>query len=339
MGTRGLLRSMGALARQIEREDRRQRRLRHHEFVQAQRAHAQATAQAVVADFEDWLELLSSIHRSAHAPIDWASVVDLPKPEEPEALPVSEAAIEAAAAALEAHKPGWFARVFGSAAKVRERLEDELRDARQLVAQRHDSNARALSDYEQALDRHADTRSIAMRVVDRQVSAYGEAINELDCLREVVEACKCARLEMTLSADAVEAVIIAPLDAVVPDETLSLTSTGKLSRKKFAETKRMEIYQDFICGSALRVVRELFAVLPIANVVVHVDAKGIDSATGNAAQQTVLSLSVERTALDALNVNWDLADASDLVTRLGGAMAFKRGKGFSAVERLTATAS
>ncbi|MES2641036.1 MAG: DUF4236 domain-containing protein [Myxococcota bacterium] len=101
----------------------------------------------------------------------------------------------------------------------------------------------------------------------------------------------------------------------VPDERTSLTSTGKLSRKKMAQRDRVAIYEDLCCGVALRLTHEAFRVIPA---LIEVMVEGVftqPDATGKDTEGTALRFTVTRTRF--LECDLDKLDPSDAVRALG----------------------
>lgn len=120
---------------------------------------------------------------------------------------------------------------------------------------------------------------------------------------------------------------------VVPTEALSLTPTGKLSRKPMPKTRYWEIYQDHVCSAALRISREIFALLPVPAVFVHATMPLVNSATGAVEDTPILSVAFERDQLLAIDV--DRIDPSDAVSAFTHVMKLKKTTGFQRIEPLS----
>ncbi len=71
------------------------------------------------------------------------------------------------------------------------------------------------------------------------------------------------------------------------------------------------IYLDYLCGCALRVAREIFALLPVDTVLITAAADTVDSHTGQTLEQPVLSTVFPRPEFARLN--FDQLDPSDAV--------------------------
>lgn len=131
----------------------------------------------------------------------------------------------------------------------------------------------------------------------------------------------------------VEAWFTANPDSVVPSEQLSLTPTGKLSRRAMPRARANAIYQDHVCSASLRIAREVFALLPVPVVFVHTAMSQLDRSTGHSAVVPVLSVMFERGPFEALNL--DAIDPSSAVEGFEHTMVFKKTTGLSKVELLT----
>ena len=122
-------------------------------------------------------------------------------------------------------------------------------------------------------------------------------------------------------------------DKVVPKEVYSLTSTGKLSTKQMSLSQRFDIIQDYVCSGALRIARDIMAVLPIDEVIIHATDNILNTATGNYEATDILSVKFNRDTLNKLN--FDAIDPSDSMTNFECNMKFLKTKGFQKVDRLS----
>ena len=119
---------------------------------------------------------------------------------------------------------------------------------------------------------------------------------------------------------------------IVPAEALSLTPTGKLSTRKLGVKRSGEVYQDHVASAAIRVARELLALLPFQVVIVHARVQRLDTATGRDDAVTVLSAAFPRE--DMAGIDFDRIDPSDALERLPHAMDFSTRSGFAAVDEI-----
>ena len=83
-----------------------------------------------------------------------------------------------------------------------------------------------------------------------------------------------------------------------------------------------DLLQDYVCSTCIRIARDILALLPVAEVVVHAVLAG----------DTVVSVRFDRKTMDTIKFGW--VDPSDVLDRFEHNMAFAQGKGFAAVERI-----
>jgi hypothetical protein len=119
---------------------------------------------------------------------------------------------------------------------------------------------------------------------------------------------------------------------VVPETTLTLTKTGKLSKKSLSKTAYYDIYQDYVCSSVLRIARDMFALLPVSFVFVNAFEKMFNLATGHMKRQAILSVKYVRSTLNQLNFN--RLDPSDVLVNFPHKMKFKKTTGFEPIDEV-----
>ncbi len=93
-----------------------------------------------------------------------------------------------------------------------------------------------------------------------------------------------------------------------------------------------ELYQDYVCGCALRMAREMFALLPLQNVYIHALGEFLNTKTGHLDEGPVLSVQIPRATLEKLN--FSKIDPSDSMTNFKYNMKFKKTQGFDFIEKL-----
>lgn len=99
---------------------------------------------------------------------------------------------------------------------------------------------------------------------------------------------------------------------------------GALAQAKSSLDQREynSLLQDFVCGMSLRIARDMFALLPVTNTVVHTVLDG----------DTIFSVDFNRTTMAKLSFGY--IDASNTATKFRNNMKFDEKKGFSPVIRL-----
>jgi hypothetical protein len=120
---------------------------------------------------------------------------------------------------------------------------------------------------------------------------------------------------------------------IVPTQLKSLTKTGKLSVKEMPKSTYFDIQQDYVCSCAIRIARDMFAILPFQTVLVHAMEEHLDTSKGRLNNVPILSVKFERDKLNYLN--FDAIDCSDSMINFVHNMEFKKTQGFSLVNKIS----
>lgn len=334
MGWRGTRRSIAAAMRRNERHARARARAATKAWNEAQKVAAKEAARLEVEAFEAQIDELTSLHRECVEPVDWAAEVKRPLPPKPIVPEVRRTKSERAKEALDNYRPGFFERLVGSTSgrqELERRLSHELSveaAEQRAAAEQHAADMKA---WQEAVEYQEYMRDLGKAVLAGDQEAVAAAIDATGCLSELASTLKIPEFAVSVSNDRAELSLTAD-DTAVPVEQKALTARDKLSVKKLPAGRRVEIYQEYVCGAALRAGREILAVTPLETVLVHVRSKQLDTATGHHVERVILSVICTRPALSGLA--WENVVASDLVERLIHRMKVTRGKGFQPVDPL-----
>lgn len=313
---------------QLERERTARaqyQRSRREEQEAAKEAERQRAADEVEM-FESYLEVLTSVHKEVLLDTDWVAEASAAPPESPSPATTHEAK---ARAALKAFTPGFLARLSGSARRTREQLERAVGEAKAADATLHQV---AMAGHRTEMACHAARVELAHGVLKRDPAWYRRAMEALLGIEDLVE------LGVEVTAEEVEPDAIALScavrdDEIVPQEEVKLSAGGKLSAKKWAESRYWGLYQDFVCGIAIRLAREALGLLPISRVVINVSTRMLSTSTGHVETVTILAAHFTRAALAAINAA--AVDASDALAHFDCRMKFKKTSGFERVDAIT----
>ncbi len=319
------MRSFNAACRRLEREQRRRQRELEKQRILYGKMQEQEKAILEAQLYENRIDLLLSIHKECGEACNWASIQNLPQPQKPSPGRKNE---EAAQLALNSLKVGLTDKLLGRGNSKREALIKAVEDAKVLDKKEFEE---ALKEYDKDYAEWTALKELAGKMLSGDLSAYIDAIKIANSFSEIGELGSSINFTVD-SSSAIVATLYARGEQVIPSEIKSVTKSGKLSTKAMPKNKFHEIYQDYVCGSVLRVARELFALLPTNFVIV--DAKGslLNTQTGHMEEKTILSVAIPRNTLDKLN--FETLDPSDALNNFVHNMNFKKGKGFFAVESL-----
>jgi len=322
------MRGLQASIRRSIREERRQLREAAREAKEAARRSEQELAQQIVDRYQAQIAALTTVHRECGPTIEWSRIAVMPDPVRPAAVTKRT---QAAKVALDTYRPGLFARMFGGAKKRRAELTETAKQAESEDA--HETKG-AMEAHVRACNELEDARHLASRVLEGDLDSYAQALEDMDVFDELRDSGGVDVRVQVLRRDAVRLDLVVLEKDVVPDAEESITARGKLSSKKMPKTRGNEIYQDYVCGAALRATREVFAALPVDWVLVTVKTDLLDSSSGHVRQFAVLSLVAPRRTVDRLN--FAALDPSDAMAKFKCCMNFKKGAGMLPIEPFTA---
>lgn len=320
--------------REVDRAQRRSERaaLQHHRQLVRERARMdkiaakiaeQDAAQAEVAEFESYLEVLVSVHKDCGDNWNWQRIANSKQPAEPKPATGAE---DEARIALATYRPSFFDKLLRRVEKRRSDLERKVQEARERDREAHEA---ALAAHRKDVAAWELKRSVAASVLQGSPEGYKRALDLAEPFAEIAEF-KTRVVAAHVEADVVALTCFLEDEELVPDEELKLTSSGKVSRKSMPAGRYWALHQDYVCSCALRVARETFSVLPINRVIVNMSARRMDSSTGHVGDATILAVHFTRPALQALNVA--AIDPSDSLKNFNFRMSFKKSAGFEVVE-------
>lgn len=319
MTLRGFLREVQAAQKRAARANERQARLHARALKLQAKADEIERAAAEVEEFEERLQQITTIHHVVGEPVDWMEIRERPVPVSPQRTSRWE---DAAVAERNKFKPGFWQRMLGKEAKLREELEKEIVASRNRDDVSHQG---ALKLHRQQLDHWQELHQLATAILSGNTGSYRQALEELEPLAELQEiGCGWEIAFPDARTAAIDLVVESA--KVVPAEAKALTRAAKLSVKTIPQGKFQELYQDYVCGCVLRCAREFFSFLPLQRVVVNVKATLLDSASGHSRPQTILTVGMLRSTLDGMN--FTAADPSDAMKLFPHRMGFKRSQGF-----------
>lgn len=325
MGWKGTLRTIAAAQRRAEREAlRRQRQLeRQRKQIEKMQALEQATYEVQV--YENYIEVLTSVHKDCGADWDWEAIQSAAPPKKPVK---SEAYERKARDKLKAYRPSIVDKVLKRSETKRSELLAAVEAGKRKDKQLYQAS---LKEYERNYADWEETRVLAEKILAGDKESYIEAITKIDPFSEI------SQLESSVEFHAIdsrvtEITLYVNGEDVVPTEVKTFLKSGRLSIRKMPKTKFYELYQDYACGAVLRVARELFALLPVEIAIVTAVGELLNTKTGHLESRPILSVVISRDTLDKLN--FAALDPSDAMENFFHRMKFRKTKGFQPIEAI-----
>jgi hypothetical protein len=323
----GVMRSVAAAARRAERENQKRARESARQFKTQQKLQALENALDDYENYTDYIDTLQSIHKGDIEPIDWELILDEPKPEEP--VP-QEKYGELAKAAKATYVPSFFDKLLGRVSKKNENLDRAITVG---ISRDRSIYEAEVKKHEEALIDWNKLQLIAKKVLTNECEAYRDALEYFNPYSEI--SALGSNLSMRINPDHIEIDLHVNSTEVIPNYVLTLTSTGKLSRKSMPVSRFNELYQDHICSCVLRIARETIAHLPIKFVVINAISKLLNSKTGRVEEQAVVSVAVYPETFQY--INFESIDPSDCMSNFIHNMKFSKTTGLTPVDKLDST--
>ncbi|MCK8496053.1 hypothetical protein M0L20_29575 [Spirosoma sp. RP8] len=324
MSFKRTMRSFAAISRQIERDNKRRNRIAAQQYKQLQKQQAITDARQVVADYNNYINVIKSVHNDCSTEIDWESIRQEGAPAPPL---VSTEHERSAQEALDSYQPSFLDRLFKRQPVKIRRLEDAVLTARhkdeQLTRERQEEHIQLTTEWQ-------ERQEISRQVLAKDSNVYAQVIEYFAPFEDISQLG--SKLVFTFTADHIEVDVEVDTAEVVPDFVVTQLASGKLSRKPLSASKFNEIYQDYVCSCLLRVAREIQAHLPVSQVVVHALVNQLNSATGQIENQVVVSAAMPRETLSKLN--FSTIDPSDSMRNFNHTMKFTKTGGFQEVNRV-----
>ena len=325
MSWKSTLNSMATAQRRAERESKRRQRELERQRKQLEKMEELERAAFEVEEYENYLDVLMSIHKDCGPPWNWQQISESQRPQEPQRKHSHELK---AKAAHQSYAPGVSDKLLRRSDKKREELKAAIGLA---AANDQREYELALAEHGEAVADWKEQTTLAARILAGDPDAFVHAIESVDPFTElsglgssVNFSCEDPKL--------IEATLFPHGEDVIPSESKSLLKSGRLSVKNMTKIRFYELYQDYVCGAALRVARELYALLPIEMSIITEVMPLLNSKTGHMEDQPILSVAIPRRTLESLN--FDYLDPSDSLQNFIHNMNFRKTKGFASVDRI-----
>jgi hypothetical protein len=269
-----------------------------------------------VDGYNGLIETIKGVHRECNTNVDWLQVNAIKAPYNPPDIGPNKAK---ALREYEAFSPSLLERIFRTLGENRKKKLEEAIAACDII------------DTEE-YDQWQKLNTLSSRIIQGDVDAYDQAINESNLLDDLLDYVSDFKFSFK-DGLSLEVEFRVNTDTVVPKYAVSLTKTGKLSKKDLSKTEYYKLLQDYVCSCTIRIAREIFALLPVEKVAVHVFEYGLNTAIGLEEAVTVLSVLFDKSTFTALN--FELIDPSDSIQSFNCNMKFLKTGGLKSVGRIT----
>lgn len=311
--------------REAEREERRRQRELERQRKELERMQELERAKLEVDIYENYIDIIKSIHKDCGEVWDWQEISISKAPEQPQLQHKNEVDAQKA---LDNYKPSLLDKFFKKIEKKKALLSKKIEKAKELDELEF---KKAWEEYERNYKEWKDLVETAKKIIEGDISAYLKVIKEVNPFQEIKQIGSQIEIKFINMNLAVSNLYVHS-EKVIPKEEKTLLKSGKLSVKQMPSSKFYELYQDYVCGCVIRIARELFALLPIRLVIVNAICNMLNTKTGYMEDMPIVSVAIPRKTLETLN--FAAIDPSDSMKNFVHKMKFKRGQGFEPVETL-----
>lgn len=296
---------------------RRKKRSQSYQFPEHEKCQTNETYVencSMVDDYNELIDQITTLHEQCSEKIDWEAIKNEEAPFDMEQMGPNE---KRARQEYDDYKPSFLGKFIPS-------LDDKrMQELENKIIEGRDEDQRIIAEW-------GNRTILASKILRGNIDKYFEVISEVDPFKQILDFGSDFEIG-TDDPSMIEVEFHAKTQKVVPNHVPSLTKTGKVSSKPMTKTNHFDIAQDYICSCVLRVAREMFALLPIETVIIHV-VDTIENSAGDSYTATVLSVLIHRNQLEY--INFDMIDPSDLIETFQCNMTFKKTQGFKPVSRI-----
>lgn len=171
-------------------------------------------------------------------------------------------------------------------------------------------------------------KMLAQQVLEGDDEAYLIVVQEMEPFEDLMEFG--SDFEVGIIQDDVLGVTFnVHSEKVVPTEVVKILKSGKESVKPMSKTMRNALVRDYVTSTSFRVARDLFALLPVQEIVVNAEEALLNPSTGHQEDMTLLSVIFPRPAFEQLN--FEGVVPYEALKNFQHAIDFKTTKGLSPV--------
>ncbi len=267
-----------------------------------------------VNEFEERLRYVLSMHKADCRYWDWAQYAASLPPVEPRRFSTNQLA------ALQQQTV--------STAMLMPPLLDQSPSAEELDETDYQE---AYNSYQNWHGEFQQTKQLAARILEGDLHAYGEVLQLFGPFSVIEELGSSVEFIFHSPKIAECQLVVHGMD-VIPDYEKKLTKRGEVSSKKMPRARFHEIYQDYVCGCMIRIIREVFAVLPFDHLLITASIEDEGMMEPVPAMSAIFPKSI------ITNVDLDNVDPSDCVesyVHRGDFKATRKSEAFKSIVPLT----
>jgi len=316
-GDFGLTRMTMAVIRAHQRDQERQHK--HALKIQAIEA-----AEGEVEEHEYYIQYITSFHKECASDINWSMIASQSPPIVP--LKTNDREI-IARSRRENYIPGFWIKLFDLTKYRIDKLEADIKRAKNADKL---SYTEAMAQFKRRYAEWEQETSLAKNILNNNFEAYESVIRELELWLGIKEIGKILNIEFHNN----KYVEISLNDnrACIPQQRKRALKRGGISLTNMPVGLYNEICYTYICSSVTRIMREVFAALPVESIQINIIGDFVNTITGHPESHPILSVKGRKDSFK--DINWNNIDPISFIKAFEHRVDFKKTKGFGAVMKL-----
>jgi len=319
MTWRGILRDVERTAKRNARENERKAK-------QKAKEASSKSSDEILEQYSDILEKATSLHKHCCDAIDWNNKINqYPQ----ETVDITNYFEKKALEKKVKYKPSILDKLSHSEDKQFKKLDINIINAKN---KDEDLYKNELKAYEIKLIAWKKNKEFSQSLLNKDPDSIKEVISSKLTLKNNEYIGKSIKVEINKGEIIVSELEVNSIDEIIPSFNLEKLKSGVLSKKDMPSVKRYGFYNDYISSAVLRLARELYAILPINDLIVNAIGKVLNEKNGHIEDSILLSAYIPKETLATLN--FDLVDPSLCIENFKHNVNFKKTIGFIPVEHV-----
>jgi hypothetical protein len=313
--------------RELDRAANRNARQRAHKEKQEALVSALEEGSNALIQYENLLSSLVSLHKECCSSIDWDY---LSKRDPPKEVSRENHFERIAEEKKKNYRLSSIVKILGRAEKELKKLDEEI------ILSREKDESTYRSQVEKYGEEFRDweiEKNLAINVLKGEDQALEQILNTKLSLKSNPFIGKKINFHYDDDKKMTSDLYIHSIDEILPTFDLKLLKSGNLSKKDMPISKRLNIYKEYVCSAVLRLAREIFALLPLDEIVINAKCDQLNERTGYMEEVIFLSAFIPKSSLDKINLQF--VEPSIAIDNFKHNMEFKKLSGFKEVQQIS----
>ena len=301
--TQRIINSYGAAVYNQERELQKKAQKCVKQFKRLQQLQQIENPHEALTAWKSYVANLQSVHKNCIASVDWDRIKRSRKPREPRKTRTNEFEAQLKLANF---TPSVLDKISRATQKKINRLKREIDLAK--IKDREENDQR-YGEYLDDLRNWQDLQEISKGIQKNRTDSYNSALQYFKPFAAIQEYGD--DIIYNFNDNTLEIELHVYTDKIIPKYELIQTASGKLYKRMLTPAKMQQLYQNHVYSSSLKIAREVFAYLPLDQVVVNT-INANNSVISTSDMQPVFTVSFDPKTIENLTTD-DIETTDDML--------------------------